>query len=154
MTKKKTTGMSDQMKTLMTVASVAGTLSGWGMLAYRDGGANTAMAVADVQPTPSPIPTPTATVQPTPTVDIDALAQQELEQLVETLPPLPTLVPPPDTPHIQVRQPAQITIPQVRISAPAPQPQPQAPVVSAPAPQQPVLRSVSAPPPPKTRSSR
>lgn len=151
---RKTTGMSDQMKTLVTVASVAGTLSGWGILAYRDGAANTATAVADVQPTPLPMPAPTATVQPTPTVDINALAQQELEQLVKTLPPLPTLVPPPDMPDIQVRQPAQITIPQVQISAPAPAPQPQAPAVSAPAPQQPVLRSVSAPPPPKTRSSR
>jgi len=149
---RKTTGMSDQMKTLITVASVAGTLSGWGILAYHDGTVDAATAVAHVPPTPLPMPTPT--VQPIPTVDINALAQQELEQLVKTLPPLPTLVPPPDTPDIQVRQPAQITIPQIQISAPAPAPQPQMPVVSAPAPQQPVLRSVSAPPPPKTRSSR
>lgn len=148
-------GMSDQMKLLMTVASVAGTVSGWGILAYQETAANE-IAAADISPTPIPTAIPTPTAEPTPTIDVNALAQQELEALVQTLPPLPTLVPPPDTPNIQVRQPAQITIPQIQVSAPAPapQPQPQAPTVSNNQPQQPVLRSVSAPPPPKTKSSR
>ncbi|MDQ7030202.1 MAG: hypothetical protein Q9O62_10700 [Ardenticatenia bacterium] len=122
--RKSPAGISDSLKTLITVASVASTLTGWGILARTDG--STAQAAAEPVPTlPPPTPTYTATPTPiaTPTPDLAALQaqwQQEIEQLVNTLPPIPTLVPAPDVPDVQVRPPAQITVPTIQVPPPPP----------------------------------
>ncbi|GEM_PF-5376135 len=160
---KRTTGISDSLKTLITVASVAGTLAGWGILARADG--NEAQAAPEpVSTLPPPTPTQAATPTPwsTPTPDLAALQaqwQREIEQLVNTLPPIPTLVPAPDVPEVQVKPPAQITVPTIQVPAPPPPAPANSGAGASPPPPPQQLRSVSAPPPPpppppRTSSSR
>ncbi len=167
--KKVRTGLSESVKTLLAVASVTGTVVGWGMLSRADARAAAQQVSGgsesfDQAVTPLATATPTATATPaptpTPTVDLQARIQSGLARIAEELPPLPTLVPPPDVPVVQVRPPAQITVPKVEIPAPAaPAPAPASSGSAQGGSQAPQLRSVSRPqppppPPPKTRSSK